>query len=226
MISHCLNTELGAYEFKSYISPDKTAVFIDDEGMSKVMDFFKGKGYQPVLTDEHTRRVSTVVDFANETKVDLLWAQTGLKKRYYYLKQHGFNGLNLYNVLNINTLNNAATVLSSIGTTGITMSGVVALSWTGSLFFSTLENYIPNTMPRLKLAVTGMKYGTALPIRCVEWTSNQIFGVAENMVIGRPLPTKITEAYRLHIGPKLENITQIKKPVLSWLINQLKKGNK
>ena len=110
MISHCLNTELGAYGFKSYISPDKTAVFIDDEGMSKVMDFFKGKGYQPVLTDEHTRRVSTVVDFANETKVDLLWAQTGLKKRYYYLKQYGFNGLNLYNVLNINTLNNTAAV--------------------------------------------------------------------------------------------------------------------
>ena len=81
-------------------------------------------------------------------------------------------------------------------------------------------------MPRLKLAVTGMKYGTALPIRCVEWTSNQIFGVAENMVIGRPLPTNITEAYRLHIGPKLENITQIKKPVLSWLINQLEKWNK
>jgi hypothetical protein len=26
MISHCLNTELGAYGFKSYISPDKTAV--------------------------------------------------------------------------------------------------------------------------------------------------------------------------------------------------------
>jgi hypothetical protein len=194
--------------------------------MSKVMDFFKGKGYQPVLTDEHTRRVSTVVDFANETKVDLLWAQTGLKKRYYYLKQYGFNGLNLYNVLNINTLNNAAAVLSPIRAAGITMSVVVALSWTGSLFFSTLENYIPNRMPRLKLAVTGMKYGTALPIRCVEWTSNQIFGVAENMVIGRPLPTNITEAYRLHIGPKLENITQIKKPVLSWLINQLEKWNK
>jgi len=121
MISHCLNTELGAYEFKSYISPDKTAVFIDDEGMSKVMDFFKGKGYQPVLTDEHTRRVSTVVDFANETKVDLLWAQTGLKKRYYYLKQYGFNGLNLYNALNINTLNNAAAVLSPIRAAGITM---------------------------------------------------------------------------------------------------------
>ena len=81
MISHCLNTELGAYGFKSYTSPDKTAVFIDDQGMSKVMDFFKGKGYQPVLTKEHTRRVSTVVDFANKNHIDLLWAQDGLKKK-------------------------------------------------------------------------------------------------------------------------------------------------
>ena len=223
MISHCLNTELGAYGFKSYITPDKTAVFIDDGGMCKVMDFFKGKGYQPVLTEEHTRRVSTVVDFANKNKVDLLWAQTGLKKRYYYLKQYGFNGLILYNVLNINTVNSAAAALSPIGAAGITMAGVVAISWTGSLFFSTLENYIPNTMPRVKVVVTGMKYGTALPIRCVEWTSNQIFGFAENMVIGRQLPTNVTEVYKLNIGPELKNITEMKKPVLSWLINQLNK---
>ena len=226
MISHCLNTELGAYGLESYVSLDKTAVFINDEGMSKVVDFFKGKGYQPVLTEQHTKRIGTVVDLANKNKVDLLWAQTGLSKKYYYLKQYGFNGVNLYNVLNINTINSAAATLSPIGSAGITMAGVVALSWTGSLFFLTLENYIPNTMPRIKLAVTGMKYGTALPIRCVEWTSNQIFGFAENVVIGRKLPTNVTELYKLNIGPKLENITEIKKPVLNWLINQLKKWNK
>ena len=223
MITHCLNTELGAYGFKSYTSLDKTAVFIDDEGMCKMIDFLKGKGYQPVLTEEHTRRVSTVVDFANKNKVDLLWAQTGLKKKYYYLKQYGFNGVHLYNVLNINTINSAAAALSPSGAAVISMAGIVAISWTGSLFFSTLENYIPNTMPRVKLVVTGIKYGTALPIRCVEWTSNQIFGFAEKMVIGRQLPTNVTEVYKFNIGPELKNITEIKKPVLSWLINQLNK---
>ena len=81
MISYYLNTELRAYGFKSYTSPDKTAVFINDGNMSKVMDFFNNKGYQPILTEEHTRRVSIVVDFANKTNVDLLWAQTGLKKK-------------------------------------------------------------------------------------------------------------------------------------------------
>lgn len=223
MISHCLNTELGAYGIKSYTSPDKTAVLIDDQGMSKVLDFFKGKAYQPVLTEEHTRRVGTVVDFANKNQVDLLWAQTGLKKSYYYLKQYGFNGVNLYNLLNINTINSAAAALSPIGAAGLTMAGVVALSWSGSLFFSTLENYIPNTMPRAKFAVTGMKYGLGLPVRCVEWTQNQIFGFAEKIVIGRQLPTNVTEVYKFNVGPELKNITEIKKPVLGWLINQLNK---
>ena len=86
----------------------------------------------------------------------------------------------------------AAAASSTIGAASLTMAGVVALSWSGSLFFSTLENYVPNTMPRTKLAVTGLKYGTALPIRCVEWTSNQMFGFAEKIVIGISLPTNIT----------------------------------
>ena len=58
--------------------------------------------------------------------------------------------------------------MSPVGAAGVTMGGVVALSWAGSLFFSTLENYIPNTLPRVKLVVSGAKFGTALPIRCVE----------------------------------------------------------
>ncbi len=226
MVSHCLNTELGAYGLKTHVSPDKTSVFINDEGMCKVLDFFKGKSYQPVLTPEHTKRVGEVIDFANKNEIDLLWAQSGLSKKYYYLKQYGFNGVNLYNVLNMNTINTAAAALSPTGAAGFTMAGIVALSWSGSLFFSTLENYIPNTMPKTKMVVTGIKYGVALPVRSVEWTSNQIFGFAENLIVGRQLPTNVTEVYKLSIGPKLENVSQIKKPVLGWLINQLQKWNK
>jgi len=223
MISHCLNIELGAYGLETYISPDKTAVFIGDEGMCKVLDFFKNKGYQPILTPEHTERIGTVIDFANKNKVDLVWSQVGLRKKYYFFKQYGFNGINLYNLININTINAAAAALSPTGAAGLTMGGVVALSWSGSIFFSTLENYIPNSMPRIKLVVSGLKFGTALPIRCVEWTSNQIIGVAENVTMGYQLPINITDAYKLSVGPKLKNIAKVKKPVLDWLINQLNK---
>ena len=45
MISHCFNKELAAYGIKSYPSPDKTQIFINDEEMCKVLDFFKNKGY-------------------------------------------------------------------------------------------------------------------------------------------------------------------------------------
>lgn len=49
MISYCLDIQLGAYVFKSYVSPDKTAVFINDEGISKALEFFENKDYQPVI---------------------------------------------------------------------------------------------------------------------------------------------------------------------------------
>lgn len=225
MISHCLNIELGAYGLKSYPSPDKTAVLINDEGMCQVMDFFKGTGYQPVLTEQHITRIGTLVDTADKNGVDLLWAQSGLRKKYYYFKQYGFNGLNLYNVLTINTANSAAAALSPVGAAGLTMSGVIALSWSGSLFFSTLENYIPDTMPRVKVVITGAKYGVALPVRIVEWTSNQIFGFAENLLVGKALPTNVTEVYKLNTGPKLKNIAKLRKPVVNWLVNQLNGWN-
>lgn len=81
-------------------------------------------------------------------------------------------------------------------------------------------------MPAVKFAVSGMKFGTALPIRFVEWTSNKIFGFAEMVVIGCELPTNITQVYRLNDGPKLINITGIKEPVLNFVIKQLEKWKK
>jgi len=81
-------------------------------------------------------------------------------------------------------------------------------------------------MPKTKLIVSGAKFGTALPIRCVEWTVNRIIGFAENVTFGHQLPINITETYKLSVGPKLENITKVKKPLLAWLIKQLERVNR
>lgn len=62
---------------------------------------------------------------------------------------------------------------------------------------------------------------TGLPIRCVEWTSNQMFGFVETIVVGNSLPTNITEVYKLNVGPKLKDLKNLKKPVLSWLVEKL-----
>lgn len=225
IISHCLNTELGAYGVKSYVSPDRTTVLMDDQGMCKIIDFFKGKGYQPVITKEHTERVSTVMKYAHSNNVNLLWAQSGGAKVYYYCKQYGFNGVHLYNILNINTVNTAAAALSPVGAATLSLTGAVALSWSGSLFLSTVENLIPNTMPRVKTVVSGTKFVIALPVRFTELSVNAMFGIGERVIAGRTLPTNTTEVFALQIGPKLKDLNELKKPVLSWLIKQLQRIN-
>ena len=42
-VSSCLNRELGAYGIVTSVSPDQKAVYIDDGGMSQIINFFEGK---------------------------------------------------------------------------------------------------------------------------------------------------------------------------------------
>jgi len=222
MVCHCFNKELAAYGIQTYTSPDKTMVLINDQSMSRVLDFFHGTGFRPYFTEEQIERLKTIQKVSNSQNVGIYWAQSGFRRKYYYLKQYGFSGVNLYNVLNVNSANTAAAALSPTGAAAITMAGILALSWSGSVFLSTVENYIPNSMVRTKAVVCGAKFLTALPVRTVEWTSNQIFGFVENIVIGSPLPTNITQVHRLDVGPKLEDISKLKTQVIQWLLNHLK----
>lgn len=65
----------------------------------------------------------------------------------------------------------------------------------------------------------------ALPIRCVEWTSNIILGLGEIITFGSELPTNINETYKLNEGPKLQHLSKLEKPILDWVIDQLQKLN-
>ena len=212
-ISYCLNRELGAYGINTQVSPDRASVYIDNQGMSQVLGFFEGKAFQPVLTTQQVERVQTLVESANQNKIDLIWLQTGLKKKYYLFKQYGFNGVNLYSLLNINTINSAGATLSTTGAVGLTLPTLVALSWSGGLFLSTLENIIPNNMNKTKAVVTTSKVIISLPIRLVELTSNSIIGFVENRTIGTQLPINVTDDFRLSSGPRLRDLSNLKKPI-------------
>jgi len=109
----------------------------------------------------------------------------------------------------MNNVNTATAPLSTNGAARITMAGVIALSWSGSLLLSILENYIPNNMVKTKTNVSGAKFVLALPVCCVEWTSNALFGFAENLLVGSGLPTDVTEVYLLQEGPKLKNLLKL-----------------
>ena len=40
-VSECLNRELSAYGLNTFVSPDKTSVLIDDQGMSQSHQLFQ-----------------------------------------------------------------------------------------------------------------------------------------------------------------------------------------
>lgn len=217
-ISYCFNKELGAYGITTHVSPDKTSVYLDNQGMCQVLDFFEGKAFQPVLTTQQVQRVQNLVESANENKIDLIWLQTGFKKTYYLFKQYGFNGASLYSLLNINTINSAGAALSTSGAVGLSLPTLVALSWSGGLFLSTLENIIPDNMNKTKAFVSGSKVLISLPIRVVELTSNTIIGFVENRTIGTQLPINVTQDFRLAQGPRIRDLSNLKKPIKKLLL--------
>ena len=192
--------------------------------MSQVLNFFEGKSAQPLITTEQVKSVQDLIESANENNVSLLWSQAGLKKKYYYLKQYGFNGVNLFNVLKVNTINAGGVVLSPTTSVALNMSGVMALSWTGSLFLSTLDSYVPNTMPVTKNVIKGSRFAISIPIQIAEYTSNIIIGSIENATIGAQLPTKVTSKFQLTDGPKLQDISKLKTPIKKFLLHIAEKS--
>jgi hypothetical protein len=210
----CLNHELAAYGFKSYVSPDRSKILLDDETMSKVFTFFKEDIAQPLLTKEHVNRVKSLCRVAKENQIDVLWKQVGLRKSYYMVKQYGFQSVNLLNMLRLNTQNAALARTSLTGAAPFTIGGAVALSWSASIVFATVENYIPNDYRKIKAMVTGAKWVSAIPIRLVEWTANGIFGVPETWFGKTKVPINMTETYGLQIGPKVEDLPELKKAVV------------
>ena len=216
-ISFCFNTELGAYGLKTHVSPDKRFVYIDSDGMSKVLSFFDGQEAQPVLTPEHVQRVKDIVQTANKKNVNLIWLQQGWNQRYYLFKQYGFHGINIFSILNLNTVNTAAAMTSATGAAAMSIAGGLAISYSGSLFFSTVENYIPNTFPKTKALVGAAKVAISLPLQITEFTSNAIFGVGEKLITGHKLPTNVTATFQLDKGPKLSSLSEIRKPIGEFL---------
>jgi len=210
----CLNHELAAYDFNSYLSPDRSAILLDDDTMSKVFTFLREDIAQPPLTKEHVGRIASLIQTAKKNQVSVFWKQAGLRDSYYMVKQYGFQGINLLNMLRLNTQNAALAKTSLTGAAPFTIGGAVALSWSASIVFATVENYIPNDYRKIKAMVAGAKWVSAIPIRLVEWTVNGIFGAGETLCKQPKVPIHMTETYGLQIGPKMEDLPELRKSVI------------
>ena len=174
--------------------------------MSKVLAFFTKKEYQPHITSEQVDRGKSILEIVNNNKINIFWKQIALKRKYYYSKQYGFHGWNLFNLLNLHSVNSAVAAFSITRAATINMTDIVSLSWSDSLFLSSLENYIPSSIPRVKLFVVTKKFVRAAPIRYGEWSWNQILDGVEYLFLGHSLPTNLTEGVKLNEGPKLKDL--------------------
>lgn len=222
IISSCLNNELAAYGFKSYISPDRSTILVDDKTVSRIFTFFRQESATPYITDRQVDRIKALQQVAKDNNVAIVWPQISWRKSYFYLKQYTFGGLNLYNVLKVNTANAALASTSLTGAAPLTMAGAMALSWSASLLLATVENYIPNDMRKFKAIVSTTKYVSAVPIRIVEWTANLIMTPGEKIAFGSDLPINMTSTHKFNLGPKLEDLAEMKRAVSNWTIQFFK----
>lgn len=73
---------------KTHVLRNKTFRYIDidNEGMCQVLFFSKGKSFQPVLTTQQMKRIQDIIESTNQNKIDLLWLQIGIKRKYYLFK--------------------------------------------------------------------------------------------------------------------------------------------
>lgn len=222
IISSCLNNELAAYGFNSYPSPDRSIILVDNDTVSRILTFFKKETATPYITDKQVERVKALQQMAKNNNVAIVWPQLSWRKSYYYLKQYTFSGLNLYNVLKVNTANAALASTSLTGAAPLTMAGTIALSWSASLLLATVENYIPNDMRKFKAIVSTTKFVSAVPLRIVEWTANLIMTPGEKIAFGSDLPINMTSTHKFNLGPKLEDLAEMKRAVSNWTIQFFK----
>jgi len=223
LVSQCFNQELGAYGIITQVSPDKSVIFLDDNGMSKVLDYFKGTGYQPVLTAEHTNRIQKALNYANQNNIQIIWKQVGLQKCYYQFKQYGFSGIQLFNVLKVNTVNNGLAAVAANGAAPLSLGTIVALSWTGGMFFGTVEKVIPDHWVKTKVATKTAKFVLSFPVSVIEWTANGIFGAGEAIFLGKTLPINVTKVQGLADGPNVTEVNLVLDTFKEWAKNKFGK---
>lgn len=124
-----------------------------------------------------------------------------------------FNGVNIYFLLNLTTINYAGVDLSATSAISLSLPTAIALNSSGNLFLSTLR---PNSMSKTKAVMRRSIFIISLLIQFIEITSNTILGFVENHIIGNQI--NVTTNFKLTQGPKIQDILKLKKPRKKFLL--------
>lgn len=222
-IRQCLNCELAPFGIETKLSPDGSMLYIDGESKSRIVRFLNGNEPISALEPARMERLQDIAEVMHDKKILLIWELTDIKKAYYLAKQHTFNGLNLYHALNIKNGAAAAAALSATGAATLTLSSSIAISFTGALFLSIVESYLP--AGNIKTVVKGVKVIIGFPVGIAELMVNGIVGTFETLIIKEPLPINVTDVYGFTDGPRIEKIKGIGNKIHDFLLSWWKFRN-
>jgi len=66
-INECLNNELNAYGIKTFLGPDLSSIYIDDNSMCQILEFFNQNNYyQSQVSKEQIIRLKDLAEFSNK----------------------------------------------------------------------------------------------------------------------------------------------------------------
>jgi hypothetical protein len=220
-IQQCLNRELAPFGIETKLSPDGSTLYVDSESKSRIVQFLSGNERIPVLEPGRVERLQEIAEVIQEKKILMIWKLNSVKRCYYLAKQHTFNGINFYHALNIKNTAASAAALSTTGAATLTLSSTIAISFTGAMFLSLVESYLP--AGNIKTVVKGAKVIIAIPIGITEVVTNGIIGTLEKLVMHEPLPINVTDVYGFSDGPKIEDVKGIRDKVTDFLLTFARK---
>jgi len=128
--------------------------------------------------------------------------------------------INLQHLLQTRNVAATAASLSPVNAATITIPSLIAISDTGRLFLSLVENFVPQGP--VKTTSNGVKVVIILPIGIPEIVTNAIFGNIEKLVLKQALPINVTTVYGLTNGPEINNMTAICATIISCYTKRLK----
>jgi len=94
------------------------------------------------------------------------------------------------------------------------------IRWSASILLATVV--YPNDMRKFKVILSTSKFVSTFPFRIAEWTANIRLGPLETVRFGIDLSLNVTYRHKFNIGPKLEDLSEIKKGVTNLTIKFFK----
>lgn len=184
-IQYYLNRELAAFGIETKSSLNGSMLYVDDEQQSRIVRFLSGNELVFSLEPADMERLYEIAEMVHEKKILMIWKLTVIEKNYQLAKQHVFNNINFYHARKVKNAAASSASISATGSATLSLSSTLAISFTGALFLSLVENHL--LANNLKTAIKGVKVIVAFPVSVAELVTNGIVDTFEKLIINEPL---------------------------------------